>query len=69
MDSGIYDSLKIIIGNGQGQNWWSLIYPTTFCENLNNNEILENDDSKGNTEITYSFKLLEIFQHIFEKTN
>ena len=68
MDSGVYDSLKIIIGNGQGQNWWSLIYPTTFCENLNNKN-LENNEINENTEVTYSFKLLEIFQNIFEKTN
>lgn len=30
MEAGIYDSLKIIIGNGNGNNWWSLIYPSSI---------------------------------------
>lgn len=34
MDKGIYDSLKITIGKGEGQNWWSLIYPTYTEEEL-----------------------------------
>ena len=41
MRSGIYDSVKIVIGNGLGHNWWSLIYPTDLNlvvqENQNNN--------------------------------
>lgn len=27
---GIYESLVIIIGEGQGKNWWSLLYPEYF---------------------------------------
>lgn len=28
--SGIYDSLKIVIGEGKGQNWWALVYPNAL---------------------------------------
>lgn len=57
MNAGVYDSLKIVIGNGQGQNWWSLIYPTTF-NNINQEDIFNED-------ITYSFGILELIKKIF----
>lgn len=38
MKSGIYDSLKIVIGNGNGENWWSLIFPYSI-DNLNDENI------------------------------
>ena len=61
MDAGIYDSLKIVIGNGNGQNWWSLIYPTTFSEA----EI--NDAFSKDT--TFSFGIIELLQKIFTNKN
>jgi len=27
LPAGVYTSLKIIIGEGQGQNWWCVLYP------------------------------------------
>lgn len=57
MSSGIYDSLKIVIGNGQGQNWWSLIYPTTFY-NINT---IDNIDEN----VHYSFGVIELFKNMF----
>ncbi len=28
LPSGIYDSLRITIGEGQGHNWWCVVFPT-----------------------------------------
>ncbi len=28
LPAGVYDSLRITIGQGQGQNWWCVIFPT-----------------------------------------
>lgn len=56
MESGIYDSLKIVIGNGEGENWWSLIFPYTILEENEDNICLE--DIK-----TESF-LLNFFKNI-----
>ena len=61
MDSGIYDSLKIVIENGKGQNWWSLIYPTSFSE-INREDIF-------NEETKYSFGLIELFKEFFDIEN
>ncbi len=27
LPSGIYDSLRIVIGQGQGRNWWCVVFP------------------------------------------
>ena len=37
MSAGVYDSIKIVIGKGNGHNWWSLIYPTSLQEYSNTN--------------------------------
>ena len=57
-DSGIYDSLKIVIGEGKGNNWWSLIYPG----NMDIDEYLKSDT-------TCSFKVVEIIKKIFNLKN
>lgn len=28
LPAGIYESLRIVIGDGQGQNWWCVIFPS-----------------------------------------
>lgn len=28
LPSGVYDSLRIVIGDGQGKNWWCVSFPT-----------------------------------------
>lgn len=30
LPSGIYESLRVTIGTGQGHNWWCVVFPT-FC--------------------------------------
>ena len=55
MDGGIYDSLKIVIGHGNGQNWWSIIYPNNYLELIDDKE----------TEPQFSFGIIDIFESIF----
>lgn len=28
LPAGVYDALRIVIGDGQGQNWWCVVFPT-----------------------------------------
>ena len=58
MNKGTYDSLKIVIGNGKGQNWWSLIYPTTITD-TNTQETFEE------TNITFSFGIIDAIKELF----
>ncbi len=30
LPAGVYEALRIVIGEGEGQNWWCVVFPT-FC--------------------------------------
>jgi len=59
MKAGIYNSLKIVIGDGNGENWWSLLFPHSI-------EGMENTDDIYNTDITYSSGILTLFTNFFD---
>lgn len=58
MDAGIYDSVQIVIGEGKGNNFWSLIYPYSYAGmyKLDSDVIDNNDlhltDNENNTTLT-----------------
>lgn len=58
MSSGIYDSLKIVIGNGLGNNWWSLIYPTNIDSVIT--------DKTNNSDVEYSIGIVEWLKELFD---
>ena len=73
---GIYSSLQIIIGNGEGENWWCVMYPPMCLElatesapqddaaiNYTKEEIKLISDKKYNVK----FKILELLSDAFEK--
>ena len=49
LESGIYEALIIDLGEGEGNNWWCLVYPA-FCFT----------NSKNSTNFEYISKILEI---------
>ena len=53
LEAGIYDSLIIDLGSGEGNNWWCLVYPA-FCFT----------SSKNSTNYEYMSKILEIINSI-----
>lgn len=76
---GTYDALKVKIGDSNGQNWWCVMFPPLcfvdvstgivpdsskqeMQENLNEEEfdLISNTDS---SEISFKFKLVELFQN------
>ena len=57
MNAGIYDSLKIIIGDGNGQNWWSLIYPSSLA--------IDGEQDIFTSETKYTFGIIELFKKLF----
>lgn len=40
LPSGIYQSLRIIIGEGEGQNWWCVVFPK-LCMSATTEEFVE----------------------------
>ncbi|MGN1043798.1 MAG: stage II sporulation protein R [Acutalibacteraceae bacterium] len=71
MPAGVYDALRVVIGEGKGKNWWCVMFPpmcvSAACEkdelgtvlNKEEIEILENK-----REYNFEFKILEIFFQI-----
>ncbi len=76
LPSGRYMSLRIIIGEGEGKNWWCVMYPP-LCMNIATENAPADDGliNYSKEEITLikskkyniKFKLLETFTSIFAK--
>ncbi len=81
--SGEYLSLRVMIGNAEGQNWWCVLFPPLCLGAAENKTKKENEDafiSAGLTDDQYKivtetentkyrarFKILEIIESIFKK--
>lgn len=74
MPSGVYDALRITIGEGQGKNWWCVMFPPmclSACVDKEDLSATLGEDGEGFIEkspkYTARFKLLEYFQKLFTK--
>lgn len=73
MPSGTYDSVKLILGKGDGKNIWSLVFPNEEnIQNLKNYETIlpgissiYNNNQLIKKDITYSIKIVEVFNDFF----
>lgn len=75
MEKGSYDSLQVLLGKAEGENYWNLVFPNK--DNIQNLKGLENvlpgltdiyeEDNfeETNEEKIYTFKLIEILKDIF----
>lgn len=76
LPAGYYSSLRIIIGEGEGQNWWCVMYPPLCLEMATENAPHDDgliDYSKeelfliSRQEYQIKFKILEDLSRIFSK--
>lgn len=70
MEQGVYDSLEIVIGEGKGQNWWSLIYPNAYDSIAiyeENDDItnLTTSDVISSENISYKLGIIQFFKKLF----
>ena len=73
MPSGTYDSVKLILGKGDGKNIWSLVFPNEEnIQNLKNYETIlpgissiYDNNQLIKKDITYSIKIVEVFNNFF----
>ena len=76
LPKGYYTSLRVMLGDAGGQNWWCVMYPP-LCLDIASEETPEDDAVSGYTDEEYSlvtnggyrvrFKLLELFSGAFSK--
>ena len=71
LPAGNYDSLKVIIGNGQGKNWWCVLFPPICLgvseEHVDTLDIFTNSEKRiieNEDEYEIKFKIVEIIQFI-----
>lgn len=70
LPAGDYEAVRIIIGEGKGENWWCVLFPP-LC--FSNGNAVENDASDKKTtqeKFSFKFKIVELFQeikHCFQK--
>ena len=73
MPAGEYSTLKIVIGSGEGHNWWCVMYPAVCISACSDDfdKALTKEEKKLITSKKYipKFKILEIINKIKNKIN
>ena len=65
--AGEYDALRIILGAGEGKNWWCVLFPPLCFLNMTTEEdrtVMANPDpaTEQESQVQVTFKLTEIFK-------
>ncbi|MBQ3265880.1 MAG: stage II sporulation protein R [Ruminococcus sp.] len=69
MPAGRYDALRVTIGDGEGQNWWCVMYPS-LCVGAASKQEMEDDLDDGEYRVVTSdrydfrFKLVEYWEEL-----
>ena len=72
LPAGGYDSLRVVLGKGEGRNWWCVVFPP-LCLSLESTEELEQDIGEESFQILSSdgtilrFRLLELWGELTGK--
>ncbi len=77
--AGLYDALRVKIGEANGQNWWCVMFPPLCFVNVSSGivpdeskKVLENELSEeeysiisdtNSKEVKFKFKIIELFQN------
>lgn len=79
LPAGLYDALRIEIGNAEGHNWWCVMFPTLCFVDVSSGSLDENSKgilesnltdeefeivSRDDDSFSFKFKLLEFFDNI-----
>lgn len=69
LPSGNYDALRIIIGKGQGKNWWCVMFPSICigsCQNDDKTDVVFNEEEKeiieNEKKYEFKFKCVEVYE-------
>lgn len=72
LPAGMYDALRITIGNAKGHNWWCVMYPSICISTVDEGkdrakDALSDDEYSVVTDdkVEYKFFIVELFQKIF----
>lgn len=67
LPAGYYNSIKIEIGEGNGHNWWCIVFPSvclSSCSTSMNDYLTEDEMELLESGYTPKFKVIEIYEKI-----
>ena len=74
LPAGYYTAVKVVIGEGKGQNWWCIMFPPMCLPaadaECNINDVLnshENNIVSNGKKYKLKFKFVEIYEEFFKK--
>lgn len=73
LPSGIYNALKIEIGQGKGHNWWCVMFPAICLSGVTDDELnnyLTEDEQKliySDSKYEIRFKIVELYEKVKSK--
>ena len=62
--AGYYDALRIVIGEGEGENWWCVMFPPMCLDESTDNN--EEDNIFTRPKIKIRFKIVDLIKRIFK---
>ncbi|WP_339060862.1 stage II sporulation protein R [Tepidibacillus marianensis] len=76
--AGDYEALRITVGEGQGQNWWCVLFPPLCFVDMSNGDAVKADSNatveaestavtpeKTNEDVEVKFLIVELFSKLF----
>lgn len=72
LPAGVYNSIKIEIGEGNGHNWWCIVFPSvclSACSTSMNDYLTDEEMELINDGYTPKFKIVEIYEKMKSRLN
>lgn len=72
LPAGVYNSIKIVIGEGSGHNWWCIVFPSVClysCSESMSDYLTEEEMELISDGYTPKFKIIEIYEKIKSRLN
>lgn len=76
LPAGYYTAVKVIIGEGEGQNWWCVMFPPMCLPAANAECEISDVLTEEETEIVtstekyeFKFKIVEFFENLFDSSH
>lgn len=63
--AGEYDALRIVLGKGEGKNWWCVMFPPLCLMELTPEQQKTLQENKDKTKVEYTSFLKEFFDGLF----
>lgn len=67
--AGDYEALRVTVGQGQGQNWWCVLFPPLCFVDIDTGDAVKKDEASDEEgpKIKVKFFLVEVFQTLYQK--